>query len=120
MRAGTLELPRTFSNPYARDLRGLVRKGGADETVDLLLVSALIECRSCERFALLAATDHALAGFFGSLMDSELGHHRLFVTLAGWVAGVETAEARWAHLLDAEGEIAAAQPTGPRIHSAPS
>ena len=114
------ELPRTFSNPYAADLRGLVRKGeGPDEVADLLLVSALIECRSCERFGHLAATDHDLAPFFGSLMASELGHHRLFVTLAGWVLGPDGAAARWDELLAAEGEIAAVQPPGPRIHSGP-
>lgn len=114
------ELPRAFSNPYARDLRDLVRPGGGhDEVVDVLLVSALIECRSCERFAHLAATGHDLAPFFGSLMSSELGHHRLFLTLAGWVDTPEGAEERWRDLLVAEGELAAAQPPGPRIHSGP-
>lgn len=114
------ELPRGFSNPYARGLRDLVRPGGGhDEVVDLLLVSALIECRSCERFAHLAATDHDLAPFFGSLMASELGHHRLFLTLAGWVAGDEGATRRWQELLVAEGEVAAGQPPGPRIHAGP-
>lgn len=112
------ELPRTFSNPYARALRDLVRRGeGRDEVVDLLLVSALIECRSCERFAHLAATEHDLAPFFGSLMASELGHHRLFLTLAGWVAGEDAADVRWRELLAAEGEIARVQPPGPRIHA---
>jgi tRNA-(ms[2]io[6]A)-hydroxylase len=114
------ELPRGFSNPYARALRGLVRRGeGREEVADLLLVSALIECRSCERFAHLAATEHDLAPFFGSLMASELGHHRLFLTLAGWVVGETAAAARWQELLVAEGEIAAEQPPGPRIHSGP-
>lgn len=115
------ELPRGFSNPYARDLRELVRPGGGhDEVVDLLLVSALIECRSCERFAHLAATDHELAGFFGSLMASELGHHRLFLTLAGWVSDGDAVTERWTWMLDREGPIAAAQPPGSRIHSGPS
>lgn len=117
-RGGTLG--RSFSNPYARDLHALVRSGrGRDEVADLLLVSALIECRSCERFAHLAATDHDLAGFFGSLMASELGHHRLFLTLAGWVAGEDAADARWTELLGEEGRIAVAQPSGPRIHAGP-
>ena len=114
------ELPRSFSNPYAAELRALVRRGeGRDEVADLLLVSALIECRSCERFAHLAASDHDLAPFFGSLMASELGHHRLFVTLAGWVLGERAAASRWDELLAAEGRVAAAQPPGPRIHSGP-
>lgn len=114
------ELPRSFSNPYAADLRGLVRLGQGDhELADLLLVSALIECRSCERFAHLAATEHDLAPFFGSLMSSELGHHRLFVTLAGWVVGDDEARRRFDELLAAEGPLAAAQPPGCRIHAGP-
>ena len=48
-RGGRLE--RTHRNPYANALRALVRKGrGNEELVDRLLISALIEARSCERF----------------------------------------------------------------------
>ena len=48
-------LERMHKNPYATALRQLVRKGHAGEALDRLLVSALIEVRSCERFAMLAA-----------------------------------------------------------------
>ena len=52
-RGGRLE--RTHRNDYANRLRLHVRKGhGSDELVDRLLISALIELRSCERFELLA------------------------------------------------------------------
>ena len=52
-RGGRLE--RTHRNDYANRLRLHVRKGqGSDELVDRLLISALIELRSCERFDLLA------------------------------------------------------------------
>ena len=48
-------LTRQHSNPYASALRQLVAKGaGPAELVDRLMVSALIEARSCERFKLLA------------------------------------------------------------------
>src|SRR5438093_7226737 len=48
-------LTKQHSNPYASDLHKLVRKGqGPDELVDRLMISALIEARSCERFKLLA------------------------------------------------------------------
>src|ERR1700704_3341169 len=48
-------LTRQHSNPYASRLRDLVRMGkGPAELVDRLMVSALIEARSCERFKLLA------------------------------------------------------------------
>src|SRR6266550_537416 len=47
-------LTKQHSNPYAADLHRLVRKGlGPAELVDRLLVSSLIEARSCERFRLL-------------------------------------------------------------------
>ena len=50
-RGGRLE--RKHKNPYANALRLLVRKGEPVEIVDRLLVSALIELRSCERFGVL-------------------------------------------------------------------
>ncbi len=60
-------LQRTHRNPYANALRGLVRKGcGKEELVDRLLISALIEARSCERFEVLArcCRDPELARFY--------------------------------------------------------
>src|SRR5882757_1308722 len=48
-------LTKQHTNPYAADLHRLVRKGlGRLELVDRLMISALIEARSCERFKLLA------------------------------------------------------------------
>src|SRR5512132_4440907 len=47
-------LTKQHSNRYAAELRALVRQGeGRAELVDRLMVSALIEARSCERFNLL-------------------------------------------------------------------
>ncbi len=109
---------RSHVNPYAKDLRKLVRTGqGKAELVDRLLVSALIECRSCERFALLADAGHELSGLYDSLVASELGHHRLFVNLAGVVDPGQDVEARWDELLEAEAEVLARQPGGPRMHA---
>src|SRR6187551_2630483 len=48
-------LTKSHSNPYASALHKLVRKGqGTEELVDRLMISSLIEARSCERFKLLA------------------------------------------------------------------
>ncbi len=48
------KLTKSHSNPYANALHQLVRKGrGTEELVDRLLISSLIEARSCERFKLL-------------------------------------------------------------------
>src|SRR6476659_3826616 len=48
------KLTKSHANPYASELHKLVRKGlGTEELVDRLMISALIEARSCERFKLL-------------------------------------------------------------------
>jgi len=107
-------------NPYAKALRAQVRTGGGpDELVDRLCVSALIELRSCERFALLgdAAAEEDLVRLYRALWASEHGHYASFVELAGAVAGESAAHARWTQWLAIEGEAIAAQPAGPRLHA---
>jgi tRNA-(ms[2]io[6]A)-hydroxylase len=117
-RGGRLE--RGHKNPYANSLRGLVRKGEVvPEALDRLFVSALIEARSCERFAVLAiATDDAeLAAFYKALFSSELGHFKVFLRLAQKIERKDRVEARWQEMLAAEAAILARQEPGPRIHS---
>ena len=82
-------------------------------------VSALIEVRSCERFAVLAAAsaDTELASFYETLFSSEFGHYRVFLELARKMTDASAVEARWQQLLAAEARILADQETGPRIHS---
>lgn len=116
-RGGRLE--RVHKNPYANELRQLVRKGDHGEVLDRLFVSALIEARSCERFAILAETaeDDELARFYKSLYSSELGHYKVFLKLVAKIAGRDHADARWEEMLAAEAEILARQEPGPRMHS---
>src|SRR5207253_10362993 len=77
-------LDRFHKNPYANSLRELVRKGEPAEILDRLLVAALIEVRSCERFGVLAAVsdDPELVGFYRALFASEFEHYRIFLKLA--------------------------------------
>jgi tRNA 2-(methylsulfanyl)-N6-isopentenyladenosine37 hydroxylase len=115
---GTLE--RSHKNPYAIDLRKLVRRGnGNQDLADRLLVSALIEARSCERFERLAQAteDPELSKFYGGLLISENGHFRLFLDMAKKVLPAKDVESRWDRLLDEEAAIIQNQPSGPRIHS---
>lgn len=115
-------LDRGHRNDYARDLRRHVRQGrGPEELLDRLLVSALIELRSCERFEALAAycegPDPVLSRFYRRLWSSEFGHYRVFLRLAGCVVAPEEVEARWREMLAIEAQTIAAQPPGPRMHS---
>jgi tRNA-(ms[2]io[6]A)-hydroxylase len=117
-RGGRLE--RLHKNPYAQELRKLVRKGaGVQELLDRLLVSALIEARSCERFEILAriGQDGELAQFYRSLWGSEFGHYAVFLQLARQIVPERNFEERWSAMVQAEGSIIASQPAGPRIHS---
>jgi tRNA-(ms[2]io[6]A)-hydroxylase len=117
-RGGKLE--RSHKNQYALDLRNCIRNGrGPQDLVDRLLVSALIEARSCERFERLveAGTDTELVKFYAGLIESENGHYRLFLDMAKKVLPAEEVENRWDKLLDMEARIIQAQPPGPRIHS---
>lgn len=71
------------SSRYASGLREMVRKGGVDELIDVLIVGAFIEARSCERFAKLAPfLDEKLARFYRSLLKSEGRHYQDYLTLA--------------------------------------
>ena len=104
-------------NPYAAALHARIR-GGADELLDRLLVSALIEARSCERFEVLAAVaeDPELRGLYRGLCASERGHFRVFTALAQRVDAV-AADARWGWFLGEEALVLGAQAIGPRMHS---
>jgi tRNA-(ms[2]io[6]A)-hydroxylase len=112
-------LSRGHKSPYSNALRQLVRSGGPNEIVDRLLVSALIELRSCERFGLLAETcqDAELASFYQALFASERGHYRVFLKLAYKVADRDAVAERWQRMLESEARIMAEQPAGPGIHS---
>src|SRR5437868_2730858 len=80
------KLTRQHANPYASALHKLVRKGlGPGELIDRLMISSLIEARSCERFKLLAgacAGEPELAKLYKGLWASERGHYLAFLQLA--------------------------------------
>jgi tRNA-(ms[2]io[6]A)-hydroxylase len=117
-KGGVLE--RAHKNPYAYDLRKLIRKGqGKDDLTDRLIVSALVEARSCERFVRLSeeSKDAELAKFYRSLVASENGHYKFFLDMAKKVSPVKEVNARWAALLEEESKIIENQPFDFKIHS---
>jgi tRNA 2-(methylsulfanyl)-N6-isopentenyladenosine37 hydroxylase len=111
-------LGASHANPYASALRRAVRAGrGVDEVVDRLLVSALIEARSCERFERLleAGPPPDLARLYGALATAERGHHATFLGLARGLAGSGAVASRWAGWTQVERHALAAQEPGPRL-----
>ena len=86
--------------------------------LDRLLVSALIEARSCERFKLLGErlSDASLASFYRELMEAEARHYRLFCGLCEELFGVKLSRERLAELARRETNVAGELPLGPKVH----
>lgn len=94
---------------YVERINALIRKGGSreDQLVERLLLNALIEARSCERFRLLwkEIKDPDLSTFYYELMVSEAGHYKNFLSLAKQYRPKEYVEKRWEEILAGEAEI---------------
>lgn len=68
---------------YAQKLRAMVCAFDPERLIDLLIVSALIEARSCERFARIAPhLDSELQVFYNSLLAAEARHFEDYLRLA--------------------------------------
>lgn len=116
-----LELGRQRKDEYVNALNNIRKKGGSrvDQLIERLLICALIEARSCERFRLLSQNlqSQELRGFYHHFMVSEAGHYKLFLQLARTYGKEETVMSRWQEILDAEAEIMKSLETrGDRIH----
>ncbi|MCF0040304.1 tRNA-(ms[2]io[6]A)-hydroxylase [Dyadobacter fanqingshengii] len=116
-----IPLGRQRKDEYVGQLMKLVRNKGDYEgaLMDRLLISGLIEARSCERFKLLSESleDESLQKFYRELMISEAGHYRTFIELAEKYAPVQEVRARWKELLHQEAEIMRSLTLrGDRIH----
>jgi len=102
-------LGRQRKDEYVDKLMQVIRKGGSREQqlLEKLLMNALIEARSCERFKLLWKNigDEDLAKFYYELMVSEAGHYKNFLLLAKEYTPEDVVNARWHELLEQEAQI---------------
>jgi tRNA-(ms[2]io[6]A)-hydroxylase len=96
----------------------LQRHDGMPALLDKLLVAALIEGRSCERFRLLSELlpEAELRGFYRQLMISEARHFTLFCSLAAECFGQSASRARLDTLAMREAAIVQQLPLGPQVH----
>jgi tRNA-(ms[2]io[6]A)-hydroxylase len=121
LRKRQLPLGRQRKDEYVNALLAFETKGGSKETrlLDKLLLFALIEARSCERFKRLSEglDDEYLRNFYRRFMESEAGHYRSFIDLARQYVPVEKVWQRWQEWLDYEANIMLQlTPRGDRMH----
>ncbi len=106
---------------YVEKLQKLFKQGGSRDQllIEKLLMNALIEARSCERFRILSKNipDPELSKFYYELMISEAGHYKNFLQLARLYWPEEKVNHRWKEWLDGEAEIVKnLDVRGDRIH----
>lgn len=121
MRKRGFSLGLQRKDEYVEKLQKLVKKGGSRDQLlmEKLLMNALIEARSCERFRLLWKNipDEGLSKFYYELMVSEAGHYRNFLRLAKVYNPEEKVMKRWSEWLEGEAAILRdLEPRGDRMH----
>jgi len=103
---------------YAAELRKHVRIADPEKLIDTLIVGAIIEARSCERFASLAPhLDDELQKFYESLLKSEARHFQDYLTLAKKAAGNQSIDERVRFFLEQERELVESPDAEFRFHS---
>jgi len=115
------KLGRQRVDDYVKALNTISIKGGSRDSqlLEKLLINALIEARSCERFRLLWKNlkDKNLSKFYHELMISEAGHYKNFLSLAKHYIPEEKVKVRWNELLKQEAVIMKSmKPRSDRIH----
>jgi len=104
-----LQLGPQRRDEYVNRLRKFEIHGGSrnSQLVEKLLICALIEARSCERFRILSLhhPDEELRTFYHKFMVSEAGHYRMFIDLANEYGDKEIVKKRWQEYLAREAEI---------------
>jgi tRNA-(ms[2]io[6]A)-hydroxylase len=104
-----LRLGRQRKDLYVNKLMEFQVKGGSEEDLflDRLLIFALIEARSCERFKRLSEglEDPYLRNFYRRFMESEAGHYHLFIDLAETYIDKSKARKRWKEWLEYEASV---------------
>jgi tRNA-(ms[2]io[6]A)-hydroxylase len=117
-----MEIPfaRLSASRYAGGLRAAVRPQEPHKLLDLLLIGALIEARSCERFAKIAPRlPEKLGRFYSGLLASEARHFEHYIAFAKSECGVDAEEidARLDELKAIEGSLISEPDNEFRFHS---
>ena len=118
IRARGIEIRHVSASRYAAGLRALLRGGEVERLVDVLVVGAFIEARSCERFAALVPhLDAELGRFYAGLLESEGRHYRGYLKLAYLYGDAADVDARIAQVRAVERELILSPDEPFRFHS---
>ncbi|MCF6350571.1 MAG: tRNA-(ms[2]io[6]A)-hydroxylase [Flavobacteriaceae bacterium] len=113
-------LGRDQQSVYAKHLNKFFpkTKNRTESLVSRLLIAAVIEARSCERFKVLSENlkDKKLAVFFRGLLESEAGHHALFLKFARQYQDLEIVNKKWENLLTYEATYMKTKGVLPLVH----
>lgn len=103
MKDRAVSYPQLSASRYAGTLRKQARSEEPGRLVDTLLIGAIIEARSCERFAALAPElDAELGDFYHSLLKSESRHFLDYLKLAQAAGSQADVDQRLPILLECE------------------
>lgn len=116
-----LKLGKQRKDVYVNSLLQFQKKDGSpvERFLDQMLIMALIEARSCERFKRLSEglDDAYMRNFYRKFMESEAGHYTLFITLAEHYIDKKIVRKRWVEWLKYEKELMKEMEVrGDRIH----
>ena len=116
-----LPLGRQRKDIYVNKLLQFQKKDGSptERFLDQMLIMALIEARSCERFKRLSEglDDAYMRKFYRKFMESEAGHYTLFITLAEHYIDKKIVRRRWQEWLAYEKDLMNSEAVrGDRIH----
>lgn len=117
MRAQSIGWQPVAASRYAHSLRAACRSEEPGRRIDTLIVGALIEARSCERFArLIGVLPEAVARLYASLLRSEARHFEVYLELARTAGEIGT---RIDTLATLEAQLATAPDDSFAFHSGP-
>ena len=103
---------------YARTIRESVRTDEAGRLVDLLIIGAIVEARSCERFATLwPHLPTSLGRYYKSLLRSEGRHYQDYLALARENGDERSVNERLAHFLTIDAQLIQSPDSEFRFHS---
>ena len=118
-----LQLQSLSASNYAAPLHASLEKKEPQRCANLLICGALIEARSCERFAGLAAafgaTDPGLARYYSFLVKAESRHQHIYMELAAGMVPPAELTQQANRLARLESELVNAPAAALRMHSGP-